>query len=74
MLGVSPQPKEDPMYAIGSREELEALVRQLAANTKVTRALLSDGQHEQAADMLEISDLYAAMLQQALADHFNGKN
>lgn len=62
------------MYAIGSRQELEALTRQLEANVRVTRALLDDGNGDAVKDMLELQALYLGMLQQAITDHFNGKN
>lgn len=62
------------MYAIGSRQELEALTAQLTANVRVTRALLDDGNGDGVKDMLELQALYLGMLMQAIGDHFNGRN
>lgn len=64
------------MYATGSREELYALAHQIRANAKIVRGLIRDNQStaEQIDDALGLNELFIAMLEDALNDHFNGRN
>lgn len=62
------------MYAIGSREELENLIRMLQANQKLLLFFIREGDTEKALELAELDGLITAMLQDAVKDHFNGRN
>lgn len=74
------------MYAIGSRQELEALTKQLEANHRMTRHLVEELARKSvgpgvdtealtdALDAVSLCQLLTAMLSDAMRDHFNGKN
>lgn len=62
------------MYALGSREELEALAQQMRYNNALLRHAVNHESKENTLDYLEVSDLLVGMLLDSLADHFNGRN
>lgn len=67
------------MYAIGSRQELEALVHHLENNHRILFGMLKDpsADPEDILDILEIVGhglLFCSMLRDAIRDHFAGKN
>lgn len=61
------------MYATGSRQELEALIAHLADNHRIALCYLKDG-NDNLEEVLGTGLLFTHMLQDALNDHFNGKN
>lgn len=61
-------------YAIGSREELEALTKHIEANARIALAYVRDGALEQAEEVISDGLLFAAMLHDAIKDHFVGRN